>query len=88
MFEAIKLKMFGRRTIKGDEAIANIELLNSRYKGSWSVPEKYQGEEILCSKCNSAFTFTAKQKKEYYEGGGNIYAKIHMCPDCYLNSNS
>ena len=83
MFEAAKLKLFGRRTVKEDTIATDSELLNSRYKGSWSVPEQFQGEEIICSKCSSTFYFSAKQKKEYYEGGGNIYAQIYICPKCY-----
>ena len=63
MFESTKLKLFGRRFIKGDVVLADTALLNERYKGSWSVPEQYQGEEIICSKCNSSFIYTAKQKK-------------------------
>ncbi|MFC6633639.1 zinc-ribbon domain containing protein [Microbulbifer taiwanensis] len=84
MFKRIKLQLFGRRAIKGDVALANKEILNAKYKGSWSIPAAYRGEEIVCSKCGTIFTFSAAQKKEYYEvKGGKIYAKIHMCPQCY-----
>jgi hypothetical protein len=83
VFGRLKLKLFGRRYIKGDVVSADTELLNKQYNGSWSIPSQYQGEEIVCSKCNKTFTFSAKQKKQYYEGGGNIYAKIHMCPECH-----
>jgi len=89
MLEKIKLKIFGRRTIKSDVIRADVELLTSKHRGSRSIPEQYQGEEIVCSKCKNLFVFSARQKKEYYEDlGGKIYAKIHICPKCYRKSKA
>jgi len=89
MFHRLILNLLGRRCIKGDILKADMGLLRGRYKGSFAIPEHYQGEDIICSKCKTPFSFSAKQKKEYYEGSkGNIYAKIHMCQNCYSKSNA
>ena len=89
MFKAIKLKLLGRYTIPSDVVKADVELLEKRYPSSYAIPTQYKGEKIKCSQCAIHFVFSALDKKEYYEKrSGNLYAKIQMCPKCYLNKYS
>ena len=89
MFKVIKLKLLGRYTIAGDVVKADMKLLEKRYPGSYTITTQYKGEKIKCSQCAIHFVFSALDKKEYYEKrSGSIYAKIHICPKCYLNKRS
>jgi len=83
MLNGLKLKLFGRRRIPGTAISANINKQSNCNNGSRFHRNTYYSEEIICKDCGIKFIFTAEKMKEYYENGGNVYAKINRCEKCY-----